>query len=47
MMTKKTEKIHRINRVKVGFGDKKITSYGAVAKQSKKRAGSDFFVKIR
>lgn len=28
MLTKKTEKIHRINGVKVGFSDKKITSYG-------------------
>ena len=28
MMTKKTEKIHRINGVNVGFSDKKVTSYG-------------------
>ena len=28
MMTKKTEKIHRINGVNVGYSDKKITSYG-------------------
>ena len=28
MMTKKREKIHRVNGVKIGFTDKKITSYG-------------------
>ena len=37
MMTKKTEKSHRINGVKVGFSDKKITSYGGFSLRALER----------
>ena len=32
MMTENAEKLHQINGIKIGYTEKKITSYGAILK---------------